>query len=63
MVEYRITVVDAKWDATPYRRRKAPDARGLVEVGVPLRVAAEWKKVRAEMSPAGLKKKAHANRN
>lgn len=56
--DYLITVVDTigKWHNAP--------AADLVRVcGVPLVIAARWEKVRREMSPAGLKRKAKAQVN
>lgn len=57
-VEYEITVVDGRgcW-------KKATAPALVRELGVPLRVAARWAKVRREMSPAGLKRKMREARN
>jgi hypothetical protein len=56
--DYLIVVVDTigKW-------HKAPAADLVRRAGVPLTVAARWQKVRRQMSPAGLKKKAREQRN
>jgi uncharacterized protein (DUF2384 family) len=53
-----ITVVDTigKW-------QKAPAADLVRRAGISLEVAARWKRVRREMSPAGLKRKAKEYRN
>lgn len=56
-IEYRVVVVD-RWSA-----RGLPSARKMVESGLPVKVAARWEKIRREMSPAGLKRKAREQRN
>lgn len=57
MMSYLIVVVDqlGKW--------RMATAADLVGIGVPVRVAEKWRKVRREMSPAGLKRKAEATKN
>lgn len=40
-----------------------PPARALVQVGVPLAIAARYETVRREMSPAGLRRKLRDMRN
>lgn len=55
-IEYHIVVVD-RWP----RWRSA--TRKMIEAGVPPGVAVRWQKVRREMSPAGLKRKAKECRN
>jgi hypothetical protein len=51
--DYQIVVVDENMN---WKKATAP---ALVrDAGVPPRIAARWAKVRREMSPAGLKRKA-----
>ena len=53
-----ITVVDnnVQW-------RKASAAALVREIGASPKIAADWARVRREMSPAGLRRKAQATRN
>lgn len=53
---YEIVVVDQ--NPKPFA-----GARGLIEAGVPPKVATTWVQVRRTMSPKGLAKKARENRN
>ncbi len=53
---FTITVVDS--NPKPW-----PLSHELVAVGVPLKVAAEYDRIRREMSPAGLRRKIKLVRN
>ena len=57
-LDYTITVVDAL-PAWKWRNARARDLAQLV----PLWAARRWQRVRREMSPAGLARKARANRS
>lgn len=57
-VDYLITVVDT----IPLWKWRHATAKTLVACGVPLPVAARWERVRREMSPRGLARKARENR-
>jgi hypothetical protein len=56
--DYEITVVD-----TIGRWHKATAPALVRDAGVPPKVAAAWAKIRRQMSPAGLKRKAYETRN
>lgn len=55
-------IVTVNWKS-PRVWRRATAASMVRLAGVPPRVAAEWQQIRREMSPAGLKRKMHEQRN
>lgn len=57
-IEYHIVVVD-RWSGS----KPMPSVRKMVDAGLPPVVAVRWVKVRREMSPVTLKRKAQECRN
>lgn len=55
-------VIEVLRQGDPERKRQ-PGAKQLMADGVPARVALRWQRVRREMTPKGLARKAHERRN